>query len=454
MKKRFLTLIFTLTAMLMCIFGLTACKDEHVHSYMESIVAPTCTEQGFTTYTCSCGDSYKDNYIDAVGHKVNPELYANTTEHWNLCITCYTPINNEEHTWDKGIVTLPATITTTGIKTYTCITCEKTKQEELPVVEHTCRYDANWFTNTSSHWQECTVCGKEKNNEELTWNSGVITQEATTTSTGIKTYTCTMCEKKKYEDIPIIPHKHNYSPAWSSNDTYHWHACDDCDEMNSKAEHLWNEGIVTLPATKTSTGTKTYTCSTCENIKTETLPMLPSSNEPIYALNIAGTEYVVVGFDGNATEIVIPNTYNGLRVTSIYEKAFLNNTYVKKVTLPNTITSIGKFAFQSCSNLTQINIPESVLLIDTSAFEGCSALNKLTFASEIDELSKALTIGNLAFKNCINLTSVQLAQYTETISDSAFENCYSLKSITINANLKYIGASAFAKCIVLSGGNI
>ncbi len=449
--KKFLVGFLATLSVLSGSLGLAACGDEHTHSYTETITTPTCTEQGFTTYTCSCGDSYKDNYIDAVGHKVNPELYANVTEHWNLCIVCYDPINKETHAWDNGIVTLPATITTTGIKTYTCTICEKTKQEELPVVEHTCRYEANWFTDVSSHWQECTVCGKEKNNETHTWNSGIISQEATTTSTGIKTYTCTTCEKKKYEDIPIIPHEHNYSSGWSSDNTYHWHACDACDEMNSKAEHLWNEGIVTLPATKTSTGIKTYTCSTCENIKTETIPALPSTNEPIYALNLEGTEYVVIGFDGNVNEIVIPNTYNGLRVTSIYEKAFLNNTYIKKVTLPNTITSIGEFAFQGCTNLTQINIPESVLLIDTSAFEGCSALSKLTFASAIDELSNTLTIEKSAFKNCINLTSLQLAQYTETIGDSAFENCYSLKSITINDKLKYIGASAFAKCIVLSG---
>ncbi len=381
MKKKILIFILSITSILMCIFGLSACKEEHIHNYVETITAPTCTEQGFTTHSCSCGDNYKDTYIDAIGHKTTFEFYENTTEHWNLCVVCYASINTENHTWDNGIITLPPTITTTGIKTYTC----------------------------------------------------------------------SVCEKKKYEDIPIIPHEHNYSSVWSGDDTYHWHACDFCDEMNAKSEHLWNDGIVTLPATKTSTGLKSYTCSTCDYIKTETIPALPSINQPIYSLNLAGTEYVVTGFDGNAAEIVIPTTYNGLRVTSIYEKAFYNNTYIKKVTLPNTITSIGEFAFQGCTNLAQINIPESVLLIDTSAFEGCSALNKLTFASEINESSNPLNIGVSAFKNCINLTSVNLAQYTETIGDSAFENCYSLKSITFHNNLKHIGASAFAKCIVLTG---
>ena len=41
---------------------------EHTHSYTAAVTAPTCTEQGYTTYTCSCGDSYKGSYVDPLGH--------------------------------------------------------------------------------------------------------------------------------------------------------------------------------------------------------------------------------------------------------------------------------------------------------------------------------------------------------------------------------------------------
>ena len=40
----------------------------HIHEYDSVVTDPTCTEQGFTTYTCECGDSYVDNYVDATGH--------------------------------------------------------------------------------------------------------------------------------------------------------------------------------------------------------------------------------------------------------------------------------------------------------------------------------------------------------------------------------------------------
>ncbi|MBR3868772.1 MAG: dockerin type I repeat-containing protein [Clostridia bacterium] len=40
----------------------------HTHSYNPVVTPPTCTEKGFTTYGCACGDSYIDDYIDATGH--------------------------------------------------------------------------------------------------------------------------------------------------------------------------------------------------------------------------------------------------------------------------------------------------------------------------------------------------------------------------------------------------
>lgn len=40
------------------------------HDYQADVTAPTCTEMGYTVFTCSrCGDSYKGDYTDATGHK-------------------------------------------------------------------------------------------------------------------------------------------------------------------------------------------------------------------------------------------------------------------------------------------------------------------------------------------------------------------------------------------------
>ena len=87
----------------------------HTHSYTAAVTAPTCTEQGYTTYTCSCGDSYKSDYKDALGHD-----YKN-----GLCTRCGAkdPGATPPHTHDyKAVVTKP-TCTQAGYTTYTCSVC-------------------------------------------------------------------------------------------------------------------------------------------------------------------------------------------------------------------------------------------------------------------------------------------------------------------------------------------
>ena len=76
----------------------------HYHTYDSGVVtAPTCTAQGYTTYTCLyCDDSYTDDYVDALGHS-----------------------------WDEGVITQTATATENGEKTFTCTVCGATRTEEV-----------------------------------------------------------------------------------------------------------------------------------------------------------------------------------------------------------------------------------------------------------------------------------------------------------------------------------
>ena len=93
----------------------------HTHSYKDVVTAPTCTEKGYTTHTCSCGDSYVDTYTDALGHA-----------------------------WDSGKVTKQPTATETGIRTYTCTRCSATKTETIPA---TGSVDVTqMFTDVTKNW--------------------------------------------------------------------------------------------------------------------------------------------------------------------------------------------------------------------------------------------------------------------------------------------------------------
>lgn len=41
----------------------------HKHDFISIVTKPTCLTEGFTTYTCSCGECYTKDYVSAVGHK-------------------------------------------------------------------------------------------------------------------------------------------------------------------------------------------------------------------------------------------------------------------------------------------------------------------------------------------------------------------------------------------------
>ena len=97
------------------------CVEAHEHSYTAVVTPPTCTEKGYTTHTCACGDSYVDTYVDALGHA-----------------------------WDNGKVTKQPTATETGVRTYTCTRCSATKTETIPA---TGSVDVTqMFTDVTKNW--------------------------------------------------------------------------------------------------------------------------------------------------------------------------------------------------------------------------------------------------------------------------------------------------------------
>ena len=68
-------------------------------------------------------------------------------------------------------------------------------------------------------------------------------------------------------------HSHTFAESWSSDETKHWHAAD-CghDEKKDEAEHTFNDGEITTPATEAKNGVKTFTCTVCDYKKTESVP--------------------------------------------------------------------------------------------------------------------------------------------------------------------------------------
>ena len=68
----------------------------------------------------------------------------------------------------------------------------------------------------------------------------------------------------------------------------------------------------------------------------------------------------ITGYTGPGGAVTIPDTIDGLPVTSIGEWAFSCCNGLTSVTIPNSVTSIGDAAFQYCTSLTSVTIPNSV----------------------------------------------------------------------------------------------
>lgn len=230
------------------------------HNYQSVVTNPTCTEQGYTTHTCSrCGDSYIDSYVDALGHD-----------------------------WDVGVVTIQPTETEKGERTFTCSRCGATKTEAIPELPHTHSYtdvvtpptctEKGYTTHT------CT-CGDSYVDTYVgalghDWDAGVITVQPAESEKGEKTFTCTRCGETKTETIPELSHVHSYTdvvtPPTCTEKGYTTHTCS-CGDSYVDAYvgalgHNWDAGVITVQPTETKDGVKTFTCTRCGATRTETIP--------------------------------------------------------------------------------------------------------------------------------------------------------------------------------------
>ena len=209
----------------------------HSHVYEPKIIIPaTCMEAGVVKNICKlCGDNYTEE-IKATGHKeVKDAAVAATCEkagktEGSHCSVCNKVIKAQKevpalgHSWDAGKITKEATCTETGVKTYTCTRCQKTKTEEIKATGHKEVKDAAVAATCEkagkSEGSHCSVCNEViKEQKEVPalghdWDAGKITKEATCTETGVKTYTCTRCKKTKTEEIKATGHKFS---AWKTS---------------------------------------------------------------------------------------------------------------------------------------------------------------------------------------------------------------------------------------------
>ena len=346
------------------------------HHYKGRVTAPTCTERGYTTYTCECGDSYIADYIDALGHNMG-----------------------------KWTTQIAATCTKIGQEIRECSRCDHSETRTVDALGHN-------------------------------WDNGVVTIEPTEDSEGLRTYTCRRCAQTRTEVIPALDHEHHYeavvtAPTCTERGyTTHTCRCGDSyvDSYTAALGHSFTGWTVVQEPTTSKEGLETRTCTRCDYEEQRTVPKLETPD--LIASGICGDDLVwELTVDGCLT---ISGTGAMYDFGSFDSPWYDYKEQILSVVIEDGATSIGDYAFNYCANVSSIQIPDSVTVIGSSAFDDCNSLPALILPDNL------VSIGSHAFYDCTSLTSIVIPASVTTIGDNAFWDCESLEEIVVeSANRDY-----------------
>lgn len=118
-----------------------------------------------------------------------------------------------------------------------------------------------------------------------------------------------------------------------------------------------------------------------------------------FRLSEDGTFIEITKYKGNAKNLVIPETIQGVPVEVI--DGFEDNMKIKSVVIPSSVKVIRQYAFGGCESLEKVTLPEGLFLIDDAAFS-FTGLTSVTLPKSLEYLKSK------AFGNCNNLSEINI----------------------------------------------
>ena len=258
-------------------------EADHVHSYQEvSRTAPTCTEDGVTTYRCeTCGDTYTET-TPATGHSYTAAVTAPTcTEKGYTTYTCtacgdhYTANEVAALGHDYAETTVPATCTENGSVTHTCTRCGNSYTETLPATGHTYTVSGSEATCTEGGKtvHTCTVCGDTytETTPALGHDYKAVVTSPTCTEKGYTTYTCKRCgDHYTADEVAALGHDYEavVTAPTCTEDGYTTYTCRNCGDR--RTGHVVSALGHSYECTENGND-RIYTCTRCGDTYTEAI---------------------------------------------------------------------------------------------------------------------------------------------------------------------------------------
>ena len=253
------------------------------HDLTVTVVEPTCEKDGYTNHVCSvCGDSYRDNYVDAAGHQYTDTVTAPTctasgytTHTCSVCghsyVNSVVPATGHDYVWQ---ITRVPTCTAEGVKTFTCSHCGDSYDVALAKADHTYEavVTAPTCTNNGYTTHTCSVCG-DSYVDSIVPATGHSYEAVVTAPTcdkmGYTTYTCSACGDSYVADyVDAVGHdcETETVPATCLGYGFVRESCKHCEysvitEITAPLGHDY-QAVVTAP-TLDEGGYTTHTCSRC-----------------------------------------------------------------------------------------------------------------------------------------------------------------------------------------------
>lgn len=415
----------------------------HKHEYAVRVVAPTCVDDGYTLHTCACGESFKDEFVNALGHDFAEDFTVDSqpdctaagskSKHCSRCESTAeeTVIPANGHSFGEWDTISERSCTAQGIHMRVCGACgeSETKYETPLGHDLTCTTDEYNhqavcnrcdFKEKAKHAFEGTVCADCKYEVHPTQGLWYELNEdgASYKVTGIG-------EATDVTDLVIFS-THNGLPV---TDIYS--VCRDNTVVESVTIYdgivsisgdsaFWscdNLHKVTLPATLTHIPSHAFSWSNLREIKIdEDNPVYQSVDNCVIEKQ---TKTLCIGSANSR----IPSDGS---VTSIGDYAFSGRVDLTEMTIPDCISLIGEWAFNGCTGLTKIEIPATVKTIKQAVFKDCENLNRLIINEGVSE------IGDSAF-NSTALNELHIPKSVKAIGRRAFIGSKNLKTISVDS---------------------